>query len=310
MEIIRSIGGICTLLLLSFLVNGCSSSDTAGAAVASHETLEIKGSDTLVQVVSNLAEAYSKRNPATRLSVTGGGSGTGLAALLNGEVAIADSSRPISEKELKLAAERGLNPLEVIIGRDMLSVIVHKDNPLIKLTVDQISRIYKGEINNWKDVGGQDQPITLYGRQSTSGTYVFFMEHVVQGDYSPSMRNMEGTQAILEAVRQDKSGIGYVGRGYIADAGGKLLPGITALDVAWNPDGPYISPLDVSRRVDYPVSRPLFQYFAERPARASAAYNFLMFELSEEGQKIVEQSGFVPFFTEDVRSNEAALAPI
>ncbi|MBD3164503.1 phosphate ABC transporter substrate-binding protein PstS family protein [Candidatus Woesearchaeota archaeon] len=306
---------IMFFLLLGLMLAACSQEyeivDTAPnepSEKATAESIEIKGSDTLLQLVSNMAEAYSAGNQV-RISVTGGGSGTGIAALINGEIDIADASRKIKEKEIIMAGERGTNPWEFVIARDMLSVIVHEDNTVRQLTFDEIGQIFRGEIVNWEEVGGDDQEITLYGRQSTSGTYAFFMEHVLEADYSPEMRNMEGNQAILDAVRQDDSGIGYAGLGYIVDESGNQADGINVVEVG-DGDGEYISPLDKDKMPDYPISRELYQYLAEKPEENSAVYNFLLFELSDQGQSIVEDTGFVRLTAKDIQYNNEQLAKI
>jgi len=294
---------VALLVVTSFVIVSFGKKNVTGYVIGGSEgRIEIKGSDTLLQLVSNLAEAYSNNNPSAKISVTGGGSGTGIAALINGEVDVADASRKIKDEEIKQAQERGSNPWEFIIARDMLSVIVHGDNGVDELTIEQLSRIYKGEITNWKDVGGDDKEITLYGRQSTSGTYVFFMEHVVKDDYSSKMRNMEGNQAILDAVKQDKTGIGYVGIGYLVDENGNKVSGINVVKVS--DGGNYISPLDKGKISEYPLSRPLFQYLTKRPNKGFAIYDFLIFELSSEGQNIVEKAGFVEITSVDREHNE------
>ena len=295
---------LMVILFLVVVAVGCTNqSRITGEIVKNIEDIEIKGSDTLLQLVSNLAEAYTEVKPTARISVTGGGSGGGIAALINDEIDIAVASRSIKEKELKQAEERGIKPWEFIIARDMLSVIVNEDNPILKLTIEQVSRIYKGEITNWKEVGGKDQKITLYGRQSTSGTYVFFMEEIVKGDYFAKMRNMEGNQAILDAVKQDQTGVGYVGIGYIVDEKGNQVSGIKIIKIAKDEGSIYVSPLEESTHSEYPASRPLFQYLSKKLTKDSAIYNFLMFELSNEGQKIVKKSGFVPIIAEDREHN-------
>ena len=301
---------IAVLFLVVVSVGCINQSRITGEVIKNIEDIEIKGSDTLLQLVSNSAEAYSEVNPTARISVTGGGSGGGIAALINGKIDIADASRPIKEKELKQAEERGIKPWEFIIARDMLSVTVNENNPISKLTVEQVSSIYKGEITNWKEVGGKDQKITLYGRQSTSGTYVFFMEEIVKGDYSAKMRNMEGNQAILDAVKQDQTGIGYVGIGYIVDEKGNQVSGIKIIKIAKDEDSVYVSPLEESKHSEYPISRPLFQYLAKKPVKDSPIYNFLIFELSNEGQQIVKKSGFVPITADDMKYNEELLDKI
>ncbi|MFH1173602.1 MAG: PstS family phosphate ABC transporter substrate-binding protein [archaeon] len=274
------------------------------AQIQKHATTEItiKGSDTLLQLVSNLAEAYSAKDPLVKISVTGGGSGTGIAALLNDEIRIATSSRLMKDEEYATAKQKGISISQVMIARDMLSVIVHKDNPVQQLTMDQISKIYKGDITNWKAVGGMDKKITLYGRQSSSGTYAFFMEDVVKSDYSQNMRNMEGNQAIVDAVRQDTTGIGYVGLGYAADENGQQVSGIHVIKVAKTSTDPYLSPLDPTKHDTYPVSRSLNLYVTKDAAKA-----FLLFSLSAEGQQIAQKAGFIPLSHEDIRKNVAVV---
>ncbi|PIN90547.1 phosphate-binding protein [Candidatus Pacearchaeota archaeon CG10_big_fil_rev_8_21_14_0_10_32_14] len=313
----KFIGGIFIILFIGFIWMGFNNSkgDVTGNIISENKDLkvsdqnnkiEIKGSDTIVQLVSNLAEDFSKNNPDTKISVTGGGSGTGIAALLNGEIDLADSSRSIEQKELDLAREKSLDVKEVIIARDMLSVIVNKDNKVDRLTIEELSKIYKGEIKNWNEVGGKDQKITLYGRQSTSGTYTFFLEHVVKGEYSENMRNLEGNQAIFEAVKQDKGGMGYIGIGYLKEGLKNENNKIKAVDVSY--DGKdYFSPLDESKINDYPISRGLFQYTKMKPVKGTELYDFIQFELSEQGQKIVEDSGFVKIANSDKQKNNDVL---
>ncbi len=300
------VGIILLILLISgfYIIN--NKSPLTGNAVKNSDSLEIKGSDTLLQVVSNLAESYSNENKGIKLSVTGGGSGGGIASLINGEINIADASRKIKDEELANAEKNGMDVWEFIIARDMLSLIINKDNPIDKLTKDQLAKIYSGQITNWKELGGNDQKITLYGRQSTSGTYVFFMEHVIKGDYSPEMRNLEGNQAILDSVKQDKSGIGYVGVGYVADKQNE----IRIIKVAENENSEYISPIDKSKIDKYSISRPLYQYTAKKPEKNSEVFKFINFELSEEGEKIVENSGFDKLLPSDKEHNQELISKI
>jgi len=156
----------------------------------------------------------------------------------------------------------------------------------------------------------KNQEITLYGRQSSSGTYSFFMEHILKGDYSTKMRNMDGNQAIIDAVKQDESGIGYVGIGYLVDENGNQVSGINVLKVAKDKNSEYISPLDKEKLPEYTVSRPLYQYFANKPTKHSAIYDFLMFELSTQGKDIVRKSGFDDITTLDNSHNEEILSKI
>ncbi|MCG7849629.1 MAG: PstS family phosphate ABC transporter substrate-binding protein, partial [ANME-2 cluster archaeon] len=250
---------ILILIVITSFTFGCTGQPPG-------ESLDIKGSDTLVQLVADMAQTYMENDPEADVIVTGGGSGTGIAALINGEVDIAISSRSITAREIESARKKGIEPWEFIIARDGLAVIVNPDNQLKNLTLDQIGAIYRGEITNWNQIGGADQEITLYGRQSTSGTYEFFLEHVVnwqqtrKNDYSPKMRNMEGNKAIADAVTADSSGIGYVGIGYVTEK-------IHVINVARDTSSEYISPLDEDNIENdlYPITRPLYQYTSGKP---------------------------------------------
>lgn len=258
----------------------------AGTSQA-REMVQIKGSDTLINLVQREAEEYMAQNRGTAIAVTGDGSGTGIAALLNGSCDIANASRLMKTKEVMQATGHGIQPKRIVVAIDALSVITNGSNPVEKLTMDQIGKIYRGEITNWKDVGGNDQPITLYGRQPNSGTYDFMKEFVLEGEYSGKMRQMNGNAQIVEAVKQDATGIGYVGIGYAAQASG-----IHLLKVALKQGGDYIDPSNKAN-VDngtYPIARPLNQYVNGTPS--GAVKDFLMFELGQAGQQIVVDEGF------------------
>ncbi|MFA6320626.1 MAG: PstS family phosphate ABC transporter substrate-binding protein [Candidatus Omnitrophota bacterium] len=249
--------------------------------------VQVKGSDTLINVVQKLAEVYMAKKPGTSVAVTGGGSGTGVAALINRTCDIANASRQIKSSEVEQANNKGVDPKRVVVAIDALSVIVSAQNPVSKLTVEQIGKIYKGEIKNWSDVGGSDLPITLYGRQSNSGTYDFMKENVMFGEYSTSLKSMNGNAQIVEAIKQDASGIGYVGVGYAKESAG-----IKALKVASKIGAAYYDPLNLMdvKSGYYPITRPLNQYINGMPK--GLVKNFLEFELSDEGQKIIEEEGF------------------
>ncbi|MHC1595485.1 MAG: PstS family phosphate ABC transporter substrate-binding protein [Candidatus Syntropharchaeales archaeon] len=285
--------GLAMIIILA--LSGCLDKDNASTP----DTLDIKGSDTLVQLVSNMAEAYMLDHPSVEISVTGGGSGTGIASLINNEVDIADSSRPIRSREIESAASRGVEVWEFVIARDGLTIIVNPSNPLDRLTLDEVGAIYRGEITNWKEVGGEDREITLYGRQSTSGTYEFMRERVLKADYSPNMLNMEGNKAIVDGVKNDLSGIGYIGIGYLTDE-------IKALKLAEDDRSKYVSPLDENLIEDgtYPLTRPLYQYTNGMPEVNTLPYSFLRFELSDEGLEIVRNAGYYPPNPEDKMNND------
>ncbi|NTV29095.1 MAG: PstS family phosphate ABC transporter substrate-binding protein [Candidatus Omnitrophica bacterium] len=268
------------------------------ATAASADMLQVKGSDTIINLVQKEAEVYMQQNAGAKISVTGGGSGTGIAALINKKCAIANSSRAINAKEVESATSSGVAPSRIVIAIDGLSVVVNGSNPLNKLTMDQIGKIFRGEIQNWSEVGGSNMPINLYGRQSNSGTYGFFREMVLKGEYSSKMNTMNGNSQIVEAVKADPSGIGYIGVGYAKNASG-----VTILDVAMGQNGSYKSPLDKAavEAGQYPIARPLYQYVNGTPT--GAIKDFLSFELSEQGQRIVEEEGFYPISAEYKEAN-------
>lgn len=263
--------------------------------IHSQDFIQIKGSDTLVNLVQRLAEVYMEKHPNTAIAVTGGGSGVGIAALIANRVAIADASRPMKAKEKAAAKENGVIPYEIVVGIDGLSVIVNEKNPVKFLTIDQIGAIFRGEISNWVEVGGLNMPISLYGRQANSGTYVFFQEHVLgKKNYSPRMKRMNGNAQIVEGIKADKAGIGYVGVGYVFDDKGNLYEGIEVLKVAADINTKPVTPLEADnvKSGHYPIARALYQYTNGKPN--GAVKDFIEFELSAEGQKIVEEMGFYP----------------
>lgn len=270
------------------------------ASAAMAKTLQIKGSDTELNAVQAIAEAFMAKNPDASIAVTGGGSGTGFAALINGKADIAIASRSISASEATQCRAKGIDPNYIVFGIDGLSVIVNKANTVKDLTVEDVAKIYKGEITNWKDVGGRDMAISLYGRQSSSGTFVYFRQNVMKGEYSTKMNRMAGNAEIVEAVKADRAGIGYVGVGY-TQQNGKVIDGIAVLTV----NG--VSPLDEANVVSgkYPISRPLYHYFNGKPSGDAKA--FMEFELSDEGQNILKDQGFYKVTSEYEKINKANL---
>jgi len=256
--------------------------------------IQVKGSDSEVNLVQRLAEVFMQKNPGVNISVTGGGSGTGIAALINKQTDIANSSRELSAKEEEAAKKAGVNPFRVAFATDAVSVILHPENPVSKLTIDQLGKIFKGEIGNWKEVGGPDLKISLYGRQSNSGTYVFFREFVLKGDYSQHMKSMNGNAQIVEGVQRDKAGVGYVAVGYVVGEKGEVKPGIKILDVAKDDKSEAFSPAKMENVMTgkYPISRPLNQYLNGKPS--GKLLDFMKFQVSPEGQEIVKKQGFFP----------------
>jgi phosphate transport system substrate-binding protein len=241
------------------------------------------------------------------VAVTGGGSGTGVAALIDGKADVANSSRDINPKEVDLAKAKGVNPVEIAVAVDGLSVIVNAKSPLKALKPEDVGKLFRGEIANWKQLGGADAPVTLYGRQPNSGTYVFFQEHVLgKKDYSTKMNQMNGNAQILEAVAKDPSAVGYVGVGYVVGEDGKVAAGIKPLDVIAK-DGKAVSPLDKQavKSGKYPLARTLYQYTNGKPTGDILA--LIKFELSAEGQKMAEKEGFDTIGGDLVKKNESAL---
>ncbi len=250
---------------------------------------EITGSDSEVNLVQSLVEEFAGINEKAEFSVTGGGSGVGIAALINGTTAIANSSRSMSTDELAQAKKNNVEPVPIVFAFDGVAAVVHEDNPVRELTMEQVGKIFAGEITNWQEVGGNDTAVTLFGRQPTSGTFVFFRDMVVGEDYSPHMNQMPGTSAILEAVAQDPGGVGYAAIGYVKGAAG-----IAAISIAAQEGDIFVSPLDDEKVFsgDYVLTRPLFQYLNGNPT--GFLKDFIEFELSEAGQQIVVAEGFLP----------------
>jgi phosphate transport system substrate-binding protein len=278
----------------------------AGTAFAGPKLVQVKGSDTLVNVSQAWAEAFTEKT-GKMVAVTGGGSGTGIAALIDGKCDVANSSREIKKSEIEQANAKGINPVEISVAVDGLSVIVNGASPVKALTPDDIGKLFRGEVANWKQLGGADAPVTLYGRQPNSGTYVFFQEHVLgKRDYSPKMNQMNGNAQIIEAVAKDVSAVGYVGVGYVVGTDGKVVAGVKPLDIL-DKEGKAVSPLDrkAVKSGKYPLARTLLQYTNGKPA--GDVLELIRFELSEEGQKMAEEAGFDAIGEALVKKNAEAL---
>ena len=255
-------------------------------ALAAAGTVTVKGSDTMVILAQRWAEAYMKKSPAEKVQVTGGGSGTGLAALVNGTTDIADASRSIKPDEIARIKQRfGTTPVETPVAKDGVAIYVNEANPVQQLTQAQIRDIYLGDVTNWKQVGGPDAPIILYSRENSSGTYVFVKEHVLQnGDFAANAQTLPGTAAVVNAISKEKHGIGYGGAAY--------AKGVKELKVLGQDGQAYLPNAENVKAGKYPLSRPLFMY--TRAAPAGDAKRFIDFCLSAEGQQIVTQVGYYP----------------
>ena len=248
----------------------------------------VKGSDTLVVLAQKWAEAYMTKNTDTKVQVTGGGSGTGFAALQNKTTDLANASRKIKPAEITTCIKAfGKRPTEYKVCLDGLSVYVSADNAVKELTVPQVADIFNGKTKNWKEVGGADAPITVYSRENSSGTYEFFKENVLLGkDFTSSAQTMPGTVAVLQAVAKDKNGIGYGGAAY--GAGAKHLA------IKKDDASPAIEPTEENVvKGTYPIWRYLFVYVNPALDKGDIA-KYLTWIRSDEGQKIVKDVGYFP----------------
>lgn len=265
------------------------------AATNSHakDTIQIKGSDTMVNLGQVWSEEFNKKHPDVNVSVTGGGSGTGIAALINGTCDIAESSRAIADKELKQAESKGIKPTQDIVALDGLAIVVNVKNPVKNLTFDQLRDIFMGNIDNWQTVGGENKPIVILSREVNSGTHIFFKEHVLRmgnakgpEEFSPSALLMSSSQAIAEEVTGNENAIGYYGMGYIS-------PAQKTIAVSKTKTGPFTEPTIENVKANvYPISRPLYMCTNGEPK--GAVKDFIDFVHSKEGQEVVKKLDFVP----------------
>ena len=260
---------------------------------AKDNMIQIKGSDTMVNLAQAWAEKYMEKHPQEFIAVTGGGSGTGLSSLISGTCDIAISSRDIKAKEISLAKQKGIAPYEIKVALDGLAVVVNPANSVDKLTIQQLADIFDGKVVNWKEVGGKDAKIVLLSREVNSGTHVYFKEHILRrGDpngkeeFAPSALMLSSSQAIADEVAGNPAAIGYYGMGYIS-------PKQKAVSVAKDTKSEYVIPtINNVVKGKYPISRPLVFYTQCEPQ--GLVKKFIDFTLSKEGQEIVLATDFVP----------------
>jgi phosphate transport system substrate-binding protein len=281
--------------LATYGVAGCTRTEPqatvapdGGVGIAADKSaISVKGSDTMVILGQRWAETYMKENPGITIQVTGGGSGTGIAALINGTTDICESSRPMKDAEKSdVQTKRGAPSVETKVALDALAVYVNEKSPMQEISIPALHKIYAGDTKNWKDVGGPDHAIVLYGRENNSGTYGYFKEHVLENkDFAASVQTLAGTSAVVSAVKGDQYGIGYGGIAY--------LEGIRAIKVRKDDGSPAIAPsLQTAQDGTYPIARFLFFYTAG-PA-AGTAKRFIDWVKAPEGQGVIEQVGYYP----------------
>ena len=282
------------LIVLGLLSVSCSARASAQSSPETTAYIENKGSDTIVNLALAWAEYYQSAHPDVRISVTGGGSGTGIAALINGTVDIANASRQIKTEEIDQAKSNGVDPVEFVIARDAIAVIVNPENSVSQLTLQQISDIYSGKIDNWSEVGGDDRPIVRLSRETNSGTHVYFLETVLRlGDkdnktlFSRDTLLLPSSEGIVAEVRQNPNAIGYDGLGYVP-------PDLKVIAIAKEASGEYILPsVESVNNATYPIARDLYMYTSGEPTGIVKVYlEWIM--TSDEAQGIVKELGFVP----------------
>jgi phosphate transport system substrate-binding protein len=270
-----------------FLLSSC------GKKSDQSSTLQIKGSDTMVNLGQAWAEAYMKQNSGTSIAVTGGGSGTGVTALINNTCDIAEVSREMKESEIKLAESKGTTPKKIVVALDGIAVVVHLENNISELTIDQLADIFTGKIKNWKELGGHDAKIVLLSREVNSGTHVYFKEHVLRHgksdgkeEFAPEALLLSSSQAIADEISQNHDAIGYYGMGYVTVKE-------KALKISKGKDSLAVTPtMENVISNKYPISRPLLMYTKGEPQ--GLVKNFIDFILSPAGQEIVKKLDFVP----------------
>ena len=267
--------------LAGALLFGVATLGLAGKAIT------VKGSDTMVILGQRWAEVYMEKNPGAVIQVTGGGSGTGIAALINGTTDVCQASRAMKPAERTKLKERYFTlGTEISVAKDGLSVYLNESNPITQLTLDQLHAIYVGEITNWKEVGGTDADITLYGRENNSGTYGFFKDNVLKGeDFSPTVATLPGTASVVNAVSKDPDGIGYGGAAYAKGVKFCRLAA-TAADSAYTPD------MENVESGKYPLTRNLYWYLRNKPD--GDIKRLVDWVLSPEGQEVVTAAGYFP----------------
>ncbi|MFN8209726.1 MAG: phosphate ABC transporter substrate-binding protein [Bacteroidales bacterium] len=257
-----------------------------GSAFAQQSKITVKGSDTMVILAQKWAELYMKSNQSVSIQVTGGGSGVGITALINGTTDIANASRKMKQAEIeKLKSRYNTLGVEIPCAKDGITIFLNEANKVGELTLKQLSDIYTGKIRNWKELGGADAEIRLYGRENSSGTYVYFHDEVVKGDYAASVQSLPGTAAVVNAVKKDVNGIGYGGAAYAVG----VKHAYVKKD---NNSQAYLPTNETVAKGQYPITRYLYMYMRSRPSGETKKY--IDWILGPEGQRVVTEVGYFP----------------
>lgn len=277
------LNGLMLLLIAALVIF----TGVTGLQAADKTTITLKGSDTMLPLGQRWAEAFMGQNPNMVIQVTGGGSGVGLAALINGSTDVCQASRPIKQAEIDKLKERFNSVgVEIAVARDGLSIYLNEQNPVTELNMAQLRAVYTGEVTNWKEIGGPDSKIILYGRENSSGTYSFFKDNVLMGDdFAAQTQTLPGTAAIVNAVAKDKNGIGYGGAAY--------AKGVRDCKVKKDDKATGYLPTEENIKAGtYPLSRYLFWYLTSKPSGDTK--KLVDYVLSETGQKVVKEVGYFP----------------
>jgi phosphate transport system substrate-binding protein len=258
-----------------------------GSSFLQETKITVKGSDTMVILAQKWAELYMKNNPSATIQVTGGGSGVGITALINGTTDICNASRPMKQTEIeKLKARYNTLGVQIPCAKDGITIFLNEANKVQELTLKQLSDIYQGKIKNWKEVGGNDAEIRMYGRENSSGTYTYFHDEVVKADYAANVQSLPGTAAVVNAVKKDVNGIGYGGAAYAV--------GVKHAKVKKDANSPAFLPVTESiAKGEYPITRYLYMYLRNRPTGETKKY--IDWILSQEGQMVVTEVGYFPY---------------
>jgi phosphate transport system substrate-binding protein len=258
-----------------------------GSSFLQETKITVKGSDTMVILAQKWAELYMKNNPSATIQVTGGGSGVGITALINGTTDICNASRPMKQTEIeKLKARYNTLGVQIPCAKDGITIFLNEANKVQELTLKQLSDIYQGRIRNWKEIGGNDAEIRMYGRENSSGTYTYFHDEVVKADYAASVQSLPGTAAVVNAVKKDVNGIGYGGAAYAV--------GVKHAKVKKDANSPAFLPTtETIGKGEYPITRFLYMYMRNKPTGETKKY--IDWILGPEGQRVVTEVGYFPY---------------